>query len=453
MTRGLTAGFARADITPEPGIHMGGYWGRTSGATGVHDPLWARAMVLGSGADRIGLVALDLVGLSAATVAQMRQAAAAAAGLSADRLLVCCTHTHAGPLSLPFRGMGEMDGEYMDRLVGFVARAVAHADGDRSEAGLAYARPEARLGINRRQDADGKVIIGRDPDGPTAPYAHVLHLRRQGRQDIVLFSHACHPVVLGNANYAISADFAGAAVRAVEERAGVCALFVNGACGDVNPKRAGGTFDDVDELGGELAAATVNGLGSAVALQPGSVGASAQTVELPLIDPPSLAKTAAAKVVLKIRAEVARLRSGGGDYWAQLVPRARLQWVDEMLDLARAGAGGLSQPFEIQGLRLGPMVLLGMAGEMFVRYQLDLEAASPMQPTALVGYANGCVGYVPTADEYGRGGYEVGSRYRLDLGGGVDAYQVYPSVQMLAPECEEVVRAGARQVLETLAGH
>jgi len=60
MTRGLAAGFARADITPAPGIHMGGYWGRTSGATGVHDPLWARALVLGSGVDRIGLVALDL---------------------------------------------------------------------------------------------------------------------------------------------------------------------------------------------------------------------------------------------------------------------------------------------------------------------------------------------------------------------------------------------------------
>ena len=35
---GLQAGWAQREITPTLGIHMGGYWGRRSGATEINDP-------------------------------------------------------------------------------------------------------------------------------------------------------------------------------------------------------------------------------------------------------------------------------------------------------------------------------------------------------------------------------------------------------------------------------
>ena len=101
----------------------------------------------------------------------------------------------------------------------------------------------------------------------------------------------------------------------------------------------------------------------------------------------------------------------------------------------RAGAARARvQPFEIQALALGELVLLGMEGELFARYQLDLEAAHG--PAVLCGFANGCIGYVPTADEYARGGYEI------DL-----AYKVYPSVQMIAPASESLIRQRAAALI------
>lgn len=450
---GLSAGFAKVDITPATGIHMGGYWGRTSGATDVSDALWVRALVLGSGSRRVGLAVLDLVGLGAATVARARQEVAATAGLSRDSVMVCCTHTHAGPLTLPFRGMGEIDGLYMEQVVGAVVSAIAAADVDRSDAEIYYARPEVSLGINRRQDVDGKVVIGRNPQGPTDPHAHVLSLRRPGATDIALFSHACHPVVLGNANHSISAEFPGAAARAVERRTGTHAMYINGACGDINPRKTGGTIADVAELGEELAEAVVDGLAKGATVGGDAIGAESQTVELPLIDPPSVPVAAALRAGLALRGRLARVRRGGMGYWSQLTPKARSEWARDMLALSRSGRRGLTQRFEIQGLRAGGLVLLGMEGEMLVRYQLDLEAASPFQPTVMVGYANGCVGYVPTADQFERGGYEVGSGYGAAADGRVEAYQVYPSVQMLAPQSEDVVRAGARQVMTRLAAY
>ena len=95
-------------------------------------------------------------------------------------------------------------------------------------------------------------------------------------------------------------------------------------------------------------------------------------------------------------------------------------------------------PFEIQGLRIGGLTWLGMEGEIFVRYQLDLEATGD-EPVVLCGYANGCVGYVPTQEEYDRGGYEVD-----------EAYKVYPSVLMIAPESDALIRRAAAELLQEL---
>ena len=72
----MHAGWSQADITPSVGIHMGGYWGRTSGATGVHDELTSRLILWRSGVTAASpgaiLVALDLVAVTASWVAELR---------------------------------------------------------------------------------------------------------------------------------------------------------------------------------------------------------------------------------------------------------------------------------------------------------------------------------------------------------------------------------------------
>ena len=127
-----------------------------------------------------------------------------------------------------------------------------------------------------------------------------------------------------------------------------------------------------------------------------------------------------------------------GDEWARRVPQAQLEWSRAWLETARDPQAIKTQPFEIQGLRVGGLTWLGMEGEIFVRYQLDLEAAS-QEPVVICGYANGCIGYVPTQDEYERGGYEV-----------KEAYKVYPSVLMIAPQSDAIIRRTARELLRAL---
>lgn len=443
----VCAGWAQADITPAPGIHMGGYWGRRSGAVAVHDDLSARAVVWrGSpdpGAAGVALLALDLVGLSARRAAAIRRQVAAAVGpqvrLGPERIMVCCTHTHAGPLSLPFRGMGEVDEAYLDRVGLQSAACALQAARSLAPATTRYARVPVQIGINRRQGRSGAVAIGRNPEGPVAPYAHVVVLESAAGR-AVLFAHACHPVVLGNANHEISAEFPGQARRAVEDSAAALAIFVNGACGDINPRVTGGTFADMESLGAELGQAVAAAVAGADTLSGCQVRVRRERVELPLIDPPPAARAAVEEAVQQLKAAV---RSAGQDEWVRRIPEAHLAWSRELLALARSGRRGLTQPFEVQGILAGGLAFLGMEGEIFVRYQLDLEAGSPPEPPAILcGYANGCIGYVPTADEYPRGGYEVETANT----------RVYPNALMIAPQSEALVRAAALRVLAESTG-
>ncbi len=62
----IHAGFAQMDITPDTSaakVYIAGF-GSNRVATGVHDPLFARAIVLEQpGGKKIGIVSVDLVGL------------------------------------------------------------------------------------------------------------------------------------------------------------------------------------------------------------------------------------------------------------------------------------------------------------------------------------------------------------------------------------------------------
>lgn len=413
----LHFGAAAADITPPVGIAMGGYWGRRSGATHIRDRLRAKALVCGRGETRVVLVAVDLVGLDAEVVRAIRARIGGVTGIEGAAIMVCASHTHSGPLTLPFRGINRMDRGYLAQVADAVVEVVVAAVRDSRPGRLYYARPEVQLGRNRRpQSVKGEVV----------PYAHVLRFAAERGAEATIFSCACHPVVLGRDNHQISGDFPGEAVRCIEAATGGLALFVNGACGDVNPRLTNGSFADVEKLGQELGRAVLAGRAAAAPLDASALGWAHERLNLPLRPLPPRWCAEAEKFKWRLRARLAR----GGE-----VPKAQLEWATAMCKWVRADAGDTRvQPFEMQALALGELVLLGVEGELFARYQLDLEAAHGL--AILCGFANGCIGYVPTADEYAHGGYEIDQ-----------AYKFYPSVQMIAPASEPLIRQRAAALI------
>ena len=95
----MLAGTGKTDITPQGSVWMDGML-RTHPSTGVHDNLFARALVLSDGPDAqqaYVLVSVDVCVLDAETTRAVRLGAEARTGIPAGHIAVAATHTHSGP--------------------------------------------------------------------------------------------------------------------------------------------------------------------------------------------------------------------------------------------------------------------------------------------------------------------------------------------------------------------
>jgi hypothetical protein len=260
----LKVGVAERVITPPVGVPLGGYAGRPGPSVGVHDDLHARALVLEAGGERAALVSLELLYPTPELVKALREEAEGKAGVPADSVLVAAVHTHSGPSVFgldPCLERSYLD-EYWSLLPSLVASVVVEAAGRLAEAGIRFGR--GRL--------DGWTVNRRRPGlGPLDNEVGALLLEGVGGPVAAVVNFACHAVVLGHNNLLISADYPGAVSRAVKRLLGATALFLTGACGDVNPLTPGtslervydrsvGTFADVEEMGTAVACEAVKSL-------------------------------------------------------------------------------------------------------------------------------------------------------------------------------------------------
>jgi hypothetical protein len=259
---------------------------------------------------------------------------------------------------------------------------------------------------------------------------------RDGEPMARLFSHAAHAVALGGDNLLISADWPGVARRAIEAaQPGAKAMFLQGCCGNINCREHG--WEGVESQGQATAAAVAAALARVAFSDRVAVGASVVPLGLPLADPPSVAEAQA--LVEDCRRALAELPAGAnrGVRW---MAEGAVVWAGELLELAETGTRSGTVPFDVQALRVGPGALVALPGEVFVEYALNIDRASPFAQTLVAAYANGDVGYIPTAAAYPEGGYEVADAIR------------YYGTRMPLPACEGLILEAAARALAALRG-
>ena len=105
----MRAGVSKVCITPPVGTWQGGYGARRHPSVGVHDDLFARALVLAGddGAPAGAVVAVDISGLSHDLADAARRRAGRATGIPAGSIALCASHTHGGPATRGFVGRDE----------------------------------------------------------------------------------------------------------------------------------------------------------------------------------------------------------------------------------------------------------------------------------------------------------------------------------------------------------
>ena len=75
--------------------------------------------------------------------------------------------------------------------------------------------------------------------------------------------------------------------------------------------------------------------------------------------------------------------------------------------------GRRTAPMEIQALRINDIVITGIAAEVFSSTTRTIRERSPFPHTIALGYTNGVLCYLPTADAYPPDGWDVADRYRI----------------------------------------
>lgn len=410
----LKAGTSKVCISPPIGVPLAGFAARHETSTGIHDDLFARALVLETAEASVAFVSVDLLALPADFIRQVRQAIHAGIGLQPDSIMIASTHTHAGPVTITtfFNPEESVDSHYMNTLAKGIVEAVTNAWRDRFPArvGVGGGHVEG-VGVNRRSSdqkpVDEQIGIIKVTDA-------------DGRTRAVLMNYSCHPTVLGPDNLKVTGDFPAFAVKEIESTLGEggLAMFVNGTQGNISMGHSselsaigiitpGRTFTRAAELGHLLAAATQEALPGIEMDDGPTLGTSTVQVTLPLKHYPNADETL--RLLHEAEAKLCTLTSNNGDNTDE-VRRARSEQLYASINNFYAletsvFADGLL-PIELQGIRINDALFVAVPAEVFVEIGLRIKANASSR-MFIVGIANGYIGYLPTAAAYEVGGYEV----------------------------------------------
>ena len=453
MAEQLLAGAAMVDITPAMGIQIAGDIGRYRPVEEIREPLYARALALESAGRRCCILSLDIAFVMPRYIEQLRRHAAQHLGIEPEALMVHSVQNHASPsighllVSAEYELPDELwfirggDDRYTPAAVAGIMAAMEQACASLRPVDAQAGRGvDGRVAFNRRfimRDGTAVTHPGHcNPDvlyceGPVDPEVGVMTFTMaDGRPLAALLHHTCHPVH-GYPMRWISGGWPGAWARGVQELGGAqCVpLVINGACGNIHHQNhLDPTYrDDYPCMGAKLTETTAKILECMEAVDGSALDWQSHKIRIPLreLDPVEMA---AAEKLLSEHPEPIWLDDA----------RTAIQWdwvyAHSRMDLQRQRTRQPYHDYEIQVIRIGETALVGWDGEPFVEAQLDVKLASAGRKLFFAHMCNGCVGYIPTAAAFKRGGYETRTG----------------NWSKLAPEALEMISAATTEVLNNL---
>lgn len=397
-TQAFFAGAAEVEITPEQAVFSAKGESfrlpddladaKPGPPASIHDPLYARVVVLKNAEVSLAIVSLDLILFSSARViAEVKRK------WGVNHVVLCCTHTHSGVVprrmcptgnewawtyaqadpgeTLDWPGFSE-DPWYAsteEKIIAAIGKAVQDIFPARISAGQGRFVSEYMAHNRRLVNPDGSVTMlwsnpDRVPTQPVDPTVGVIRIEDEaGRPRIFMVHYACHPVIVMGAGR-ISRDFPGAMVDHIERELGdsCMAVFLQGALGDLDPYRISlrgdEGFEMVQKAGVDLAEGALR---------------LAQTLPAP-------------------------------------VARASLQLRESIVKVPHRTGGGLSDVCVMTAMINSDLALVAIPGEPFIQHQLNLRHRSPAPNTFLLGLGycgrgSPYIVYIPTAQAVKEGGY------------------------------------------------
>ncbi len=399
------------DVTPPRGHSLCGGW--IPAVTEIDDPLKAVGLVLLGEGLPIVLCAIDWTGLCNDAHRQFRAAFAEAARTTPDRVAVQCVHQHDAPFicletdrivreqpDLPPNCDPEFFALCLDRARSTVSnelkstRAVTHV-------AAAEAQVEKVASNRRILGDDGKVLKNRSvapsgddvrhlPAGVIDPSLKAIAFYDGERKVAACYYFAVHPISHCCDMGRVTSEFVGLARQLKEQHDDPASthLYFTACAGNIYTGKYKNSTVKANRP--ELAQRVYEAMEAASGrLNPVPLRTLAWRTH-PLLPRP------------RRDLDAEQLQRLIADRSQRVVTRNRpaftLAWLRRL---------ERQIPLTLSALHVNDISVLHLPGEPFVEYQLRTQAMYPDRFLAIAGYGDGGPWYLPTAEAYLQGGYEV----------------------------------------------
>jgi hypothetical protein len=448
----LRAGAVAVDVTPAqfPVLVNGNML--SSSATEATSPLFARAIVLDDGRERLAMVVVDSCMLPRDLLDEIKRLASLRTRIRPDRMLISATHTHTAPAAMGCLGT-DPDSTYVPFLREKIAVAIAAAEANLEPARVGWAvrnaadytalrrwiiRPD-RIGsdpfgnptlrANMHAGANWDNVTGES--GPEDPDLSLISFQAlDGRPIAVLANFSMHYF---SGVKPLNADYFGLFCQGLQERLAApeaagrppfVAIMSHGCSGDIwrrdytKPSPYPDQEWTVEKYARDLIDIAAAGL-SGVTYRADADLAMAET-----------------RMMLKYRVpDQQRLQ------WAQRIVEAMGDRPPKTVEEVYAREQIFlherqSNEIVVQALRIGEIAIATTPTETYALTGLKLKRQSPLLQTMVIELANGGDGYIPPPEQHLLGGYNT-----------------WPARSAgLEVSAEPKITAAALRLLETVAG-
>jgi hypothetical protein len=382
----LQAGVARVDLTPPLELHcpLGGYGERMNRpAEGVHDRIFAKALVLADGQQKFVLVTVDIMGFPPTLKPELIERLSGE--WTSGQMMLLASHSHTSiemnainphnTFQVPQLGIynARVHQFVVDRLV----EVVRQAERDLVEVSVGTTTT-AIEGWNRNRR--GGQVTDNDL---TVTRIDTL----EGRPLAVLVNFTAHPTFMSGEDMLFSGGWPGHMQRTIESLVGdgVTAMYYNGAEGDQRPEGRADSgpshWERAERYGRDLGIVAWKQWQSTKTSADVSLAYHAQSIALPERTwHPDFMKTGGAEYGLSEK------------LFKEMLPVLFPDKVDSV------------------SLRLGDLVVVGIPGEMAaslgMKIKREVGQSTGAKNPVIGGLADQWISYMLPAEEYRRGGYE-----------------------------------------------
>ena len=381
--KGFRAAVVKINISPNTPKQLLGYGARLS--AGIHDSIYHRIIAFDDGVTQFFLVTTDICLISPSEYDHVAAMLQKKLGIDPVNFWWAATHTHSAPeVGVPGLAeafMGErykhpVDTAYTSFVEQTLINGIIEARGKLEPARLGVGWGFSQANINRRAvDVDGKASIGLNPDGAVDRRIGLIRVEKKDGSPLALIAnYAIHGTVLGG-QLQISGDAPGIVAEYVEQKTGATVLFINGAAGNLAPIYS--VYPDPEA--GHLSQFRVL-LGDKILDANKKILSTSDSVKL-----------------------------FTGSLTVEGPRKTNLGWPSYLEKYSSTTKNGINMvKLPVRFLKINNDVAIWSAPlELFCEISNEVRDRSPFPFTFYYGYTNGWLGYLPAAEDWKHGGYEV----------------------------------------------